>query len=129
MWKVQWDNDESRYVCDVGALDALLDELHAFAMGKRPMLVTVESLASGQCLIVGVGASSSVLSHMPADNDPPYLSSVGSCAESGVREFWYMGELSEIPIRNCIDSPLARRAVRHFAETDALSEEVVWEME
>ncbi len=70
-----------------------------------------------------------MLNFVPGSGDPPYFSSVGDGDGDEVMEFSFMGELSEIPVRNAIPIAVARLAMGEFIETGALSKKVQWEQD
>lgn len=125
MWHAQWKASGEKRVRSVPELDALLDMLHGKSR-ERPILVDVTS-DDGNTLTIGVGSELSVLSYVPANGDPPYLSSIGNPNDEGVVVFGYMGEWTEIPTRNLVPAMLAREVMRHFVRTGELSDAVRWE--
>jgi hypothetical protein len=75
-----------------------------------------------------VGADWSVLNHVPADVDPPYLVSVGDDQNEEPVVFYVAGDhYSETLRRNTIRPLAARAAMRHFVATGELSPDVTWE--
>lgn len=125
---VEWGHGERREVDSASDLDALLDELdvEARASGK-PQDVQVTVGDSGTLGIV-VGGARSVLNHIPADNNPPYMVSVGGVGGHQPFVFYVAGDhYSETLRRNTIAPKAARAALKHFVATGALSPEVEWE--
>ncbi len=74
-----------------------------------------------------VGADWSVLNHVPADLDPPYLVSVGNDQSSEPAVFYVAGDHYSETLRRNIPREAARAAMRHFDATGRLSPEVTWE--
>lgn len=126
MARVTWDNEE-RLVASIGDLDALLDELHAEAVRGQPILVSVERSDNADSLSIGLGRDVSVLNYVSATGDPPYFSTCGGPLEDRTVHFMFMGDWSEFPLKNTIPLEAARRAMRHFWQTGALSPDVEWE--
>jgi hypothetical protein len=75
-----------------------------------------------------VGDDRSVLNHVPADLDPPYMVSVGDEGGEEPFAFYVAGDhYSEALRRNTIPPDVARAAMRHFVIRGELSPEVQWE--
>jgi hypothetical protein len=129
MWKIQWSSDDVACVNSIRELDPLLDRLHEEHQDVQPILATVESTSNGDSLAIGLGRPQSVLTFVPGSGDPPYFSSVGDGEGDEVLEFSFMGDLSEIPVRNAVPIAVARQAMREFIETGALSKKVRWEQD
>jgi hypothetical protein len=125
---VEWGQGERAQVETAAELDALLDRVadEARAMGK-PQDVQV-TVASAGTLGIVVGGDRSLLNHIPADSDPPYLVSVGGQGGEDPFVFYVAGDhYSESLCRNTIPMELARVAMRHFFTTGSLTHEVEWE--
>ena len=125
--RVQWSANESAEVPSPDALERLIDVLHDESSAGRPRLVEVVH-RSGDILTIGVGRNKALLSFVPASKNPPYYVSVG-CRERGAEMVTYdfYGESTEFPSRFLIPMQDARRALKLFAETGALSKEINWE--
>jgi hypothetical protein len=125
---VEWGHGEREEVCTAEELDALLDRVavEARAAGKpQDVQVTVEGAGT---LGIVVGDDRSVLNHVPADLDPPYMVSVGGEGGEEPFVFYVAGDhYSEALRRNTIPPDAGRAAMRHFLMTGALSPEVQWE--
>jgi hypothetical protein len=109
-------------------VDELLDRLAVEARRDgmpQDVQVTVESAGT---LGIVVGADWSVLKHVPAHLDPPYMVSVGEDQSNEPVVFYVAGDhYSETLRRNTITPGAARAAVRHFVATGQLSPDVTWE--
>ena len=109
-------------------VDELLDRLAVEARRDgmpQDVQVTVESAGT---LGIVVGADWSVLNHVPAHLDPPYMVSVGEDQSNEPVVFYVAGDhYSETLRRNTITPGAARAAVRHFVATGQLSPDVTWE--
>ena len=125
---VEWGHGQRGQVETAAELDALLDRVavEAGAAG-RPRDVQVTVATAGTLGIV-MGADRSVLNHIPADSNPPYLASVGGHEGENPFVFYVAGDhYSECLRRNTIPVEAARAAMRHFLTTGELSPEVEWE--
>jgi hypothetical protein len=125
---VEWGQGQREEVESAAELDGLLDRVavEARAAGK-PQDVQVTVAAAGTLGIV-LGDDRSVLNHIPADSDPPYMVSVGAEAGEDPFVFYVAGDhYSESLRRNTIPLEAARAAMRHFLATGELSPEVQWE--
>jgi hypothetical protein len=109
-------------------VEELLDRVAEEARREgRPqdVQVTVESAGS---LGIVVGADWSVLNHVPANVDPPYMVSVGDDQSEEPVVFYVAGDhYSETLRRNTIRPAAARAAMRHFVATGELSPDITWE--
>jgi Immunity protein Imm1 len=75
-----------------------------------------------------VGADWSVLNHVPANLDPPYMVSVGDDQSNERVVFYVAGDhSSEALRRNTIRPEAARAAMQQFVATGLLSPDVTWE--
>jgi hypothetical protein len=93
----------------------------------RPQDVQVTVESAGTLGIV-LGAEWSVLNHVPADLDPPYMVSVGDDQSEEPVVFYVAGDhYSETLRRNTIRPEAARVAMQHFVATGELSPDVTWE--
>jgi Immunity protein Imm1 len=108
--------------------EELLDRIAEEARREgRPQDVQVTVESAGTLGIV-VGADWSVLNHIPADLDPPYMVSVGDDQSEEPVVFYVAGDHnSETLRRNTIRPPAARAAMRHFVATGELSPDITWE--
>jgi immunity protein Imm1 of predicted polymorphic toxin system len=123
-----WGSRHAR-IDTVEHLDALLDRIdgEARATGRAQDVQLVGEGAAGRLGIV-VGHDRSVLNHVPADGNPPYLTSRGKEHRPGVFTFYVAGEHhSESPWRNTVTAAVARNAARVFLLTGRLDERVDWE--
>lgn len=123
---VGWKADEKTRVESSDALVGLVERLHRDSVRAEPMLVEIVR-PSGDSLTIGVGRERTVLTFVRGDGDPPYLASVGPEHSDEVVHFFYYGSWSEFPLRNLISWQRAIQAVRHFAQTGGLDENVQWE--
>jgi hypothetical protein len=79
-------------------------------------------------LTVVVGHDRSVLNHVPADANPPYLSSVGDEDEDRPFTFYVQGDHhSELPWHHPIPVAQAREAARTFLVTGTLDDRLRWD--
>ncbi len=120
--EIEWGDSET--VVTVEQLDALLDHLHEQAVGKSPMLVTINGPAGA--LTVGLGYSQSVLSFVLPDGDPPYLVSGNKTRDETEVDFFLDGHHSPFAARHLVPIGVARKAVQVFVEHGALLSEVRW---
>lgn len=123
--KVQWSEDAAVEIRSIQELDHLLDDLAAQTPEDRPILVDLIHVESG-ILEVGIGCRVSVLCHVPASGDPPYLVSLGDEAETGDVGFYGYGEWSEFSREECVPIEVARQAAREFFISGGLSTRVRW---
>jgi hypothetical protein len=127
--EVTWGAGGREIVGNVQDLDALLDRLDREARRNgRPISVGLTRQGGAGTLSIVVGAGRSLLDHVPEDNDPPYLASVGD--EDVDRPFiFYVGDghYSELPWRHTIPGPQARDAARVFFRTGRLDDTVTWD--
>jgi hypothetical protein len=95
---------------------------------KRPVLATVRR-ADGDMLSIGLGRPFSVLTYVGADEDPPYLTSVGGAAPAERVHFDYHGEPSEFSRHNAVGTDEAFAVVRAFVQSSGLPlpQVVSWE--
>lgn len=109
-------------------LDRLLDEIDRQSRAAhRPRDVQLTRSSGGGTLGIVVGSERSVLNHVPADGEPPYLSSVGQESEDSPFTFWVAGDHhSESAWRHTIPTTQAREAARHFLLTGTLDPRVEW---
>jgi hypothetical protein len=109
-------------------VDAMLDRIADEARRDgRPQDVQVTVESAGTLGIV-VGANWSVLNHVPANLDPPYMVSVGDDQSNERVVFYVAGDhYSEALRRNTIRPEAARAAMRQFVATGLLSPDVTWE--
>jgi hypothetical protein len=122
-WQIRWGEGDRRSVATLAELDAVLDEL-----GQASELILVEVVSpNGSSLAICLGGSETFLNYVPADRDPPYLSSVGDQDAEGTIEFQFSGEWSECPRRHVVPIASGRDAVRHFFQTSELSSSILWE--
>jgi hypothetical protein len=126
MWAAQWEIGCERQGHSITELDALLDDLHAKCESTQPILVAVKSI-NGDTLTIGLGNGLSLLSFIPHNAEPPYLSSSGNRQAQGMSIFYYMGEWTEIPKRKLIPLAVARQAMRSFIATSTLPDDLIWE--
>lgn len=125
---VEWGREQRRQIESFEQLDELLDRIAAEARADgRPQDVQITCGDAGTLGVV-VGSERSALNHVPADLDPPYMVSVGDDVRDDPFVFYVAGDhYSEAAWRNTISPGAAREAVRHFAATGQLSQDVVWE--
>ena len=109
-------------------LEVLLDRIADEARREgKPQDVQVRVETAGTLGIV-VGAGWSVLNHVPADLDPPYMVTVASDQSDEPVAFYVAGNhYSETLRRNTITPEAARAAMQHFVATGQLSPDVTWE--
>lgn len=123
MLAVEWEG-QRRDVADLEDLDDLLDNIHAAAV-TAPVLVSVIR-ADGESLTIGLGRELSVLSHVPADLNPPYRASAGDLEGEELVNYSFQGSYSEFPITDCVPIAKARFALREFATDGTLSATIRW---
>jgi hypothetical protein len=124
---VEWGHEQREEIENLDQLDALLDRIAAEARTDgRAQDVQVSGDAG--TLGVVVGSDRSVLNHVPADLNPPYMASVGGDVRDEPFVFYVAGDhYSEAAWSNTISPDAARDAVRHYAATGQLSPDVKWE--
>lgn len=125
---VEWGLGPRQEVVAEHQLDDLLDRIDADARRDgRPQDVQVSVEGAGTLGIV-VGSEWSVLNHVPADRNPPYMVSVGPDQSDDPVTFFVAGDHhSETLRRNTIGQDEARAAMRHFVATGELTSELTWE--
>ena len=123
MLVVEWEG-QRRVVADLDELDDLLDHIHASTVAA-PVLVSVIR-ADGESLTIGLGRELSVLSHVPADMNPPYRASAGDVEGDELVSYSFQGSYSEFPMTDCVPLADARFALREFAANGTLSARIRW---
>jgi hypothetical protein len=128
MVEVEWGHGPRLQRVDEDELDTLLDRIDSEARRDgRPQDVQVKVEGAGTLGIV-LGASWSVLNHIPPDLNPPYMVSLGSDQSENPVTFYVAGNHhSEVPGRNTIRPQAARAAMRHYVASGELSPDVNWE--
>jgi hypothetical protein len=126
--EVEYGHGPRRAHVSEDEVDEMLDRLSDEACRDgRPQDVQVTVESAGTLGIV-IGAGWSVLNHVPADLDPPYMVSVGDDQSNEPVVFYVAGDhYSETLKRNTIRAEAARAAMRHFVATGQLSPDVTWE--
>jgi hypothetical protein len=125
MYEITWGN-EAATLDSAGAVERLLDELHARYRDGDPTLVTVER-SDGQSLSIGLGAQCSVLNYVRGDKNPPYYTSAAESESDEHVSFRFGGAWSEYPLRATVPIAEARAAMTRFCESGQLSPDVRWE--
>ncbi len=108
--------------------DHAIDRLSVRASTERPSVVAL--YAHGHQVMLGLGLPESFVQIQRSDDphDTPALVSVGDAEADGAVAFYYLGSHEiDIPRRNLIATPTARRVARQFLTTGKVSEEVAWE--
>jgi hypothetical protein len=128
MVSVEWGHGPRQRSVREDELDELLDRISAEARRDgRPQDVQVTVAGAGTLGIV-VGADWSVLNHIPAHLNPPYMVSVGQEQSDDPVAFYVAGDHhSEALGRNTIKTEAARAAMRHFVASGNLSPDVDWD--
>lgn len=124
-----WGRDEREVIDTVEQLDLLLDRVDADARHSGlPQVVQLTDDLAGGTLGVVVGGDRSLLNHVPADGNPPYLTSRGDEEEDKVFTFYVAGDNhSESHWRHTIAIGAAREAARVFLRTGVLDNRVSWD--
>lgn len=128
---VQWCRDKCIAVGNVAELDCVLDAIERETPPERPILADVAHPTGGY-LAIGLGGRLSVLTHSPADRDPPYSTSLGEVTrdDPGGDDpivFFYDGHWSEFSRYQCLVPAVARQAMRDFFSTGQLPQWLEWE--
>jgi hypothetical protein len=126
---VSWGHQERAVARSVEELDELLDRLDAAARADgRPQDVQLTASDGGGTLGVVVGDRRTVLNHVPADGDPPYMTSRGEEDADRVLTFFVAGDHhSEAHWRNTVPMVAGREAARTFLLSGRLDDRVRWE--
>ena len=122
---LEWGEHEVP-VGSVEELDRLLDRLTDEALAGEPFIVTL-GRDDESSLSIGLGRPRSVASYISPGLGPPHLLSRGDGAHDGPLEFVFSGEITEYPPGSAVPADAARRALRVYFETGALSPELDWE--
>jgi hypothetical protein len=122
---VQWEQVALTEISAAPELDRVLDELAERTPEEHPILVDLIHPVGGT-LAIGIGGAVSVLSHVPASGDPPYLVSIGNETATGEIGFYGYGEWSEFSREDCVPNAVARQVARDFLATGELSQQVRW---
>ena len=127
-FEATWGNGGREFIDSVGQLDALLDRIDSEARSDgRPQEVQLSAPEGDGTLGVVLGHERSVLSYVPADGNPPYLTSVGDEDEDRPFTFYAFGNHhSESHWRHTIRADVARQAARTFLLTQSLDSRVRW---
>ena len=120
-----WQAGTTRPIPSVHALDTLLDELVRECDAGSPLLVDV-TRANGDTLTIGLGYPNIYLTYNQASGLPPYLASLAETVRGGIVVFYYFGHWTEVPAQHLVPAASARNAVREFARTGELSDELCW---
>lgn len=108
--------------------DHAIDRLSARYTADHPAIVAL--YAHGHQVILGLGLPQSFVQIQEWD-DPhfgPALVTVGDATASGEVTFYLLGSRhTEIPRRNLISAPVARRLAKRFLETGTLPTDATWE--
>jgi hypothetical protein len=122
-----WGTDGSAAVETVEELDRELDKLTREAERDDPFVAELVSPEHGT-LSIGLGRPETVLSYVPASQDPPYYASRGAGGTDGYVEFFFQGSLSEYPRESAVPIDVGREAMRRFFERPhALPANVEWQ--
>ena len=126
---VSWGREGTAVVGSVEELDELLDRLDAEAgTDGRPQDVQLTASDGGGTLGVVVGDRRTVLNHVPANGDPPYMTSRGEEDDDRVFTFYVAGDHhSEAHWRNTVPMAVGREAARAFLLSRRLDDSVRWE--
>jgi hypothetical protein len=125
--KAEWvitDGSDVRRITTISELEAALDQMHERAR-QRHSLATIVS-PDGARLLIGLGAAQSVL-QFNRNDDPPYLTTIGTPDLEGVETFFFAGQETEIERRHLIPAEGARHAAAIFFETGLKPASVRWE--
>jgi len=126
---LEWSQIQPRVELASGDdFDHAIDRLTARASTDHPSIVAL--YAHGHQVILGLGLPQSFVQIQEWD-DPqfgPALVTVGDATASGEVAFYLLGsQHTEIPRRNLIPTPSARRLAKQFLETGKLPKDVTWE--
>lgn len=123
-----WAHDQRALLTTVEELDALLDRLARDARAAdRPQDVQLTAHGGAGTLGIVFGHDRSFLNHIPANGDPPYLTSLGEQDAQRPFTFYVAGDHhSESAWRNTVPAHAARQAAREFLLTGALDPRVRW---
>jgi Immunity protein Imm1 len=126
--EVTWGSGGRQVVRTVEELDALLDRIDDEARRTgRAQDVQLTGPGDAGTLGVVVGHDRSVLNHVPADGNPPYVISAGEQDEDRPFTFYVAGDHhSEALWRHTIPVAQAREAARTFLLTGRLDDRVRW---
>ena len=119
------DEDHAALILSLTDLDALLDTIARRADPEHPPIASIET-AAGE-LSIGLGASVSVLCHVPPDGNPPYHTSLGRATTAESVAFYYGGHYSEFAGRHAVTVEAARQTVREYVTTGELPASQSWE--
>ncbi len=107
-------------------LETLLRRIAAECL--RPLLATVRR-RDGDMISIGLGRLFSVLTYAGADDEPPYLTSVGTVVPVERVRFDYLGEPSEFRRHNAVKVEEALAVIDAFVQSTGfpLPQLVGWE--
>lgn len=122
--RLEWGEEQARFVASESELELLLDTLHREA-ADQPFLVEL-TRESGESMSMGLGRSMTVVDYVPASLDPPYLQAW--TAARGGESLWFdfRGSPSEFPPDAAIPLEDGRKTLLHFFATGELSPDLAW---
>ena len=127
--EIVWDHGKES-VASVGELDASLDRIAMSTPVDQPTGVEVVR-ANGDCLLIVLGMSMTLLNFVAASSEPPYFTSVRSREAEGLFTFFVSGGYpTEVPRIYLIGIGEGRSALREFVTMESgLPTTIVWEMD
>jgi hypothetical protein len=120
-----WGESETAVVESIDELDHRLAVLTEEAK-KRPFMAELIA-TNGNSLSMGLGREETVLSWVPANNDPPYYASKGNPNAEGTIVFYYSGDWSEFPRWSAVPVPAGWATMREFFQTGERPSTVEWQ--
>jgi len=126
---VVWGGQHRVEVAGLPEFDEALSraELEARACGVS-QAVEITTPRDAGTLAVVVGSDRGFVHHVPADGNPPYISSVGEEDDDRAFVFYAHGDHhTEASWRNTVTRERALEAARYFFETDRLDPRLCWE--
>ena len=126
-WTLEWSELEPEI--SIGNDDQLDRALGLVTQRLPPKWSTIVMLRSTEyTLTFALGSSESFVQLSRADDEPPYLATVGDPTAKGQATFYFLGEHhTEIPRRHLIPAVMARDVIREFVTTGRRSAAIPWE--
>jgi hypothetical protein len=124
---ISWRDKEEIRADTVQDAERTLDWIDANCDPSLPPIVLVDRGAFG-CMDIRLGHSMSALHHVAADQEPPYMVTVGKQPDDWTEtDFWYFTHHTPAIGRNLISKDEARRGMSWFLAHGSPAPFLTWE--